>query len=41
VIVNQLIIGLLKKKFRKKDENVLRVLKKALPLHPLSERNGI
>ena len=31
----------MKKKLQKKDGNVLWVLKKALPLHPLSERNGI
>ena len=29
------------KKFRKKDENVWRVLKKALPLHPLSKRKPL
>ena len=31
----------MKKKLQKKDGNVLWVLKKALPLHPLSERNSI
>ena len=31
----------MKKKLQKKDGNVLWVLKKALSLHPLSERNGI
>jgi len=35
------VLNFLKIFFKKKDENVLRVLKKALPLHPLSERNGI
>ncbi len=35
------VLNFLKNFFQKKDENVLRVLKKALPLHPLSERNGI
>ena len=29
------------KKFRKKDENVWWVLKKALPLHPLSKRKPL
>ena len=29
------------KKFRKKDGNVWRVLKKALPLHPLSKRKPL
>ena len=29
------------KKFRKKDVNVWWVLKKALPLHPLSERKPL
>ena len=29
------------KKFRKKDVNVWRVLKKALPLHPLSKRKPL
>ena len=34
-------MNLMKKKLQKKDGNVLWVLKKALPLHPLSERNSI
>ena len=31
----------MKKKLQKKGENVLWVLKKALPLHPLSERKPL
>jgi len=39
--VNQLVVFFKRKKWRKKGENVLLVLKKALPLHPLSERKPL